>query len=92
MEDGSWRVCFNYFFSAGVYGRNLNAGKASISFFSLISHSETHLPVFNVTDCHGNRIRDEGSLSYIQKVSGIEILSFSFLLLICLVHQKNLLL
>lgn len=33
------------------------------------SLSDTHFAVFNVTDCDGNKIRDEGFLNYIQKVS-----------------------
>ena len=60
------------------------------SFLSLflISHSDSQFPVFNVTDCDGNKIRDEGFLNYIQKVSDHRKLFINFLLFIWLVYFK----
>lgn len=63
MEDGSWMVCLLYFFFSLSPLRRIDL------FFCLIPHSQTQFPVFNVTDCDGNKIRDEGILNYIQKVS-----------------------
>jgi hypothetical protein len=70
---------------AGSYVYNFNCLEASI-YFSLISHSQTQFPVFNVTDCDGNKIRDEGILNYIQKVSDHSngILHFPSLHLVCI--------
>lgn len=58
------------------------------SFLSLISCSDSQFPVFNVTDCDGNKIRDEGFLNYIQKVSDHRKLFINFLLFIWLVYFK----